>query len=126
MKVYYQALGFLGKSTSRFLAYFQAIFQKIIENGYLPSTKHLETYIKLLISCFNCKEKLKGIGLKRHAFNIKYYLHESHLHKRSISTYIRITKLLKKNYFEKFIEELGFVELSTQAKHLRASILHDD
>ena len=34
--------------------------------------------------------------------------------------YIRITKLLKKNYLEKFIEELGFVKLSTQAKHLRA------
>ena len=34
--------------------------------------------------------------------------------------YIRITKLLKRNYLEKFIEELGFVNLSTQAKHLRA------
>ena len=34
--------------------------------------------------------------------------------------YIRITKLLKKNYLEKFIEELGFVKLSTQAKNLRA------
>ena len=32
----------------------------------------------------------------------------------------------KKNYFEKFIEELGFVELSTQAKYLRAWILCDD
>ena len=42
------------------------------------------------------------------------------LHKRLILAYIRKTKLLKKNYFEKFIEELGFVELSTQAKHLRA------
>ena len=48
------------------------------------------------------------------------------LHKRFILVYMRIRKLLKKNYFEKFIEELGFVELSTQAKHLRASILHDD
>ena len=38
-------------------------------------------------------------------------------------------KLLKKkktNYFEKFTEELGFVELSTQAKYLRAWILCDD
>ena len=40
------------------------------------------------------------------------------LHKRFILAYIRITKLLKKCYFEKFIEELGFVELSAQAKHL--------
>ena len=39
---------------------------------------------------------------------------------------MRIRKLLKKNYFEKFIEELGFVELSTQAKYLRAWILCDD
>ena len=32
-----------------------------------------------------------------------------------------MTKLLKKkNYFNKFIEELGFVELSTKANHLRA------
>ena len=35
-------------------------------------------------------------------------------------------KLLKKKYFEKFIEELDFVELSTQTKHLRVWILHDD
>ena len=41
---------------SGFLAYFQAIFRKVIENGYLPSTKHLERYPKpyILISCFNC------------------------------------------------------------------------
>ena len=64
--------------------------------------------------------KFPGIGLKRHTFNIKHYLHKSYLHKRFILAYIRITKLLKKNYCEKFIEELGFVELSTQAKHLRA------
>ena len=32
----------------------------------------------------------------------------------------------KKNYFKSLIEELGFVELSTHAKHLRARILHDD
>ena len=25
-----------------FLAYFQAIFRKVTENGYLPSTKYLE------------------------------------------------------------------------------------
>ena len=37
-----------------------------------------------------------------------------------------MTKLLKKNYFEKLIEELGFVELSTQAKFLRAWILRND
>ena len=68
-----------------------------------------------------------GIGLKRHTFNIKHYLHKSYLHKRFILAYIRITKLLKKkNYFEKFIEELSFVELSAQAKHLRVRILHDD
>ena len=32
----------------------------------------------------------------------------------------------KKNYFKKFIEELGFVELSTLTKHLRVWILHDN
>ena len=42
------------------------------------------------------------------------------LHKRFILAYFRTTILLKKNSFEKFIEELDFVELSTQAKHLRA------
>ena len=37
-----------------------------------------------------------------------------------ILAFIRITKLLKKTVsIEKFIEELGFVELSTQTKHLR-------
>ena len=56
------------------------------------------------------------IRLKRHTFNIKHYLHKSYLHKRFILAYIQITKLLKKNYLEKFIEELGFVELSTQAE----------
>ena len=34
------------------------------------------------------------------------------------------TTVLKKNYFEKFIEELDFAELSTQANHLRVWILH--
>ena len=29
-------------------------FFGLFGNGYLPSTKHLETYLKLLISCFNC------------------------------------------------------------------------
>ena len=68
-----------------------------------------------------------GIGLKRYTFNSKHYLNESYLHKRFILAYIRITKLLKKkNYLEKFIEELGSVELSIQAKHLRTSILHDN
>ena len=32
----------------------------------------------------------------------------------------------QKNYFEKFIEELDFLKLSTQAKHLGVWILHDD
>ena len=36
------------------------------------------------------------------------------------------TTILKKNYFEKFIEELDFVELSTQAKYLRVWILHNN
>ena len=68
-----------------------------------------------------------GIGLKLHTFNIKHYLNESYLHKRFILAYIRIKKLLKKkNYLEKFIEELGSEELSIQAKHLRTLILHDD
>ena len=29
-------------------------------------------------------------------------------------------------YFQKFIQELDFIELSTQVKHLRVCILHDD
>ena len=32
----------------------------------------------------------------------------------------------KKGFIENFLEELGFVELSAQAKHLRASILWYD
>ena len=60
-----------------------------------------------------------GIELKRHTFSIKHYLHKSYPHKRFILAYIRITKLLKKNNFEKFIEELAFVELSTQVKLLK-------
>ena len=32
----------------------------------------------------------------------------------------------KKKYFEKFIEGLEFVELSTQVKHLGVCVLHDD
>ena len=59
MKAYYQVFGFLGKSACRFLAYFQAIFRKVSENVYLHSTKHLETYFKLLLSCLNCPWKLK-------------------------------------------------------------------
>ena len=51
---------------------------------------------------------------------------EGRVHKKFIFAYIRIMKLLKKKYFEKFIEELDFVELSTQTKHLRVWILHDD
>ena len=56
-----------------------------------------------------------GIELKRNTFNIKHYLHKTYLHKKfilAILAYIRIMTLLKKNYFEKFIEELSFVELS--------------
>ena len=44
------------------------------------------------------------VEIKRHTFNSKHYLLS----------------------FEKFIEQIGFVELSTQAKHLRTCILHDD
>ena len=66
-----------------------------------------------------------GIGLKRHTLSIKHYLHKSYLHKRFILAYIRITKLLKKNNFEKFIEEFDFVELSTQTKLLKVWVLHD-
>ena len=53
------------------------------------------------------------ISLKRHTFNFKHYVHKTYLRKRFILVYIRITKN-KKKYFEKFIEELDFVELSTQ------------
>ena len=59
-------------------------------------------------------------------FNIKPYLHKSHLHERLILAYIGIMKLVKKNYFRKFVEELDFVQLSILAKHMRVWILHDD
>ena len=55
-----------------------------------------------------------GIGLKGHTINKVHF--DSHLNNETT----------KKNYFEKFIEEVAFVELSTQAKHLRVWILHDD
>ena len=32
----------------------------------------------------------------------------------------------KANYFQKFIEEIGFVDMPTQAKHLSVQILHDN
>ena len=65
------------------------------------------------------------VYLKRNIFNIKH-LNKS-LHKTFILAYIRITEqLIKKNYFEKFIEELDFVEFTTLAKHLRLWILQDD
>ena len=65
------------------------------------------------------------VYLKRNIFNIKH-LNKS-LHKTFILAYIRITEqLIKKNYFEKFIEELDFVEFTIQAKHLRLWILQDD
>ena len=76
------------------------------------------------------KESL--ISLKPNTFNIKHYIHKSYLHIKVFFflgsfefSYVRIKKLqyLKKNYFEKFIEELDFEKLSTQAKHLRVCIL---
>ena len=66
------------------------------------------------------------ISLKRHTFNFKHYVHKTYLHKRFILFYIQITRNNNKKYFEKFIEELDFVELATQVKHLRLNILHDD
>ena len=46
------SFGVLGKSTCCFLAYFLAIFRKL--SDYLLSTKHLERFLQLFISCFNC------------------------------------------------------------------------
>ena len=66
------------------------------------------------------------ISLKRHTSSIKCYLFKNYLHKKFILTYIWITKLMKKNYFEKFLWEIDFVELHTQTKHLRVWILLDD
>ena len=68
------------------------------------------------------------ISLKRHSFKVKHYIHKTYLRKMFILVYIPITKLQcsKKNYFDKFIEELDFAELSIQAKHLRVCILHND
>ena len=51
LKVYYQVFS---QKYMLFLAYFQALFRKASENDYLPSTKYQETYLKLLISYFNC------------------------------------------------------------------------
>ena len=59
----------------------------------------------------------------------KTYLHISFFLCSFEFSYIRIKKpqyLKKKNHFEKFIEELDFVKLSTQAKRLRVWILQDD
>ena len=66
------------------------------------------------------------ISLKRHTFNIKYYLRKSYLYKRFILAYIRVTKLLKKKKKKLFTEELHFAELFTQAEHLRVWILHSN
>ena len=53
-----------------------------------------------------------------------FYLDKSYLHKMFILGSDNETT--QKNYFEKFIEELDFLKLSTQAKHLGVWILHDD
>ena len=65
---------------------------------------------------------------------IYIYIKVIYIHKKLIWVYIQITKLYyiatlitqNKKYFEKFIEELDFAELSTQAKPLRVLILHED
>ena len=65
---------------------------------------------------------------------MKHYIHQTFLHIKvfflgSIEfSCVRIKQLqyLKKNYFEKFIEELDFVKLSAQPKHLRVWILQDE
>ena len=49
----------------------------------------------------------------------------TYLRKRFILVHIRFRMTKTKKYF-KFIEELDFVELSTQVKHLRVCVLHDD
>ena len=61
------------------LGYFQAIFQKVSENGYLPLTKHLETYLKLLKSLYhalivhkNWKKKSFEKNLLRLGFYVKH------------------------------------------------------
>ena len=72
MKAYYHVLGFLGTSTYCFLTYFHATSRKVSENDYLPSTKHLETNLKLLMSCFNCPYKLKSKLLKKNLFREVY------------------------------------------------------
>ena len=59
------------------------------------------------------------IGLKRHSFNIKHYLHKSYLHKTienvhfSLHSNNETTQKYIYVYFEKFIKEIGFVDLST-------------
>ena len=66
--------------------------------------------------------------------DIYIYIKVIYIHKKLIRVYYQITKLYyiatlitqNKKYFEKFIEEVDFAELSTQAKHLSVWILHED
>ena len=68
------------------------------------------------------------ISLKRRTFSINHDIHKTNLHKKLIYIWITKKKKLKtkKKDFEKLIEELDFVEWSTQVKYLRLCILHDD
>ena len=54
----------------------------------------------------------------------KIFLRESYLHTSFTLGTNNETTQQKKKKIEKFIEEPDFVELSTQAKHLRMRILH--
>ena len=68
----------------------------------------------------------KNVSLLMKLKDFDFFKATHFTYKRFILAYIWITKLFKKIYFEKFIEEFDSVELSTQAKHLRVWILHGD
>ena len=91
----------------------------------IPSLLFMFSWLRFTMSLFKNFSLKLLISLKRHTFNFKHYVHKTCLHKRFILVQIKITKN-KKKYFEKFIKELDFVELSTQIKHLRVCVLHGD
>ena len=59
------------------------------------------------------------ISIKRRTFSINHYIHKTYLHSNN-------EKQQQQKYFEKFIEELDFIEQSTQVKYLRCAYYTTD
>ena len=89
MKVCYAVLGFLGKSTCCLLAHFQAIIQKVIEYGYPYLAKHLETYLKFLMSLY---------------------------HVLIVHKYFRHIKIKSRKFWRKNLLRFGFYEKTSDGK----------